>query len=62
MPDVEQNPLFLEQIIESTFDALSENESFDQETLGRLRELASSSGLTNFEHIVEALVSGDKVR
>ena len=59
MPDEEQSSLFLEQIIESTFEALSENEAFDEETLGRLRKLASSSGLTSFEGIVEALVSGE---
>ena len=59
MPDEEPSSLFLEQIIESTFEALAENETFDEETLGRLRELASSSGLTNFERIVEALVSGE---
>ena len=59
MPDEEPSSLFLEQIIESTFKALAENETFDEETLGRLRELASSSGLTNFERIVEALVSGE---
>ena len=59
MPDGEQSSLFIEQIIESTLEALSENEAFDEETLGRLRELASSSGLTNFERIVEALVSGE---
>ena len=58
MPDEEQSSLFLDQIVESTFEALSENKAFDEETLGRLRELASSSGLTNFEPIVEALVSG----
>ena len=57
MPDEEQSSLFLEQIIESTFEALSENETFDEETLDRLRELASSSGLTSYERIVEALVS-----
>ena len=59
MPDEEQSLLFLERIIESTLEALSENETFDEETLGRLRELASSSGLTNFERIVESLVSGE---
>ena len=59
MSDEEQGSPFLEQIIESTFEALSENEAFDEETLGRLRELASSSGLANFERIVEALVSGE---
>ena len=59
MPDEEQSSLFLERIIESTFEALSRNEAFDEETLGRLRKLASSSGLTNFERIVEALVSGE---
>ena len=30
MPDEEQSSLFLEQIIESTFEALSENETFDE--------------------------------
>ena len=59
MPDKKQNSVFLEQIIESTLEALSENGAFDKKTLGRLRELASSSGLTNFERIVEALVSGE---
>ena len=60
MLDEEQGSLFLEQIVESTFEALSENETFDEKTLGRLRELASSSGLTNFERIVEALVNGEE--
>lgn len=58
MPDKEQNSQFLDQIIESTFKALSENETFDEETLDRLKGLSSSSGLTNFELIVEALVRG----
>ena len=57
MLDEEQSSLFLEQIIETTLEALSENDAFDEETLGRLRKLANSSGLTNFERIVEALVS-----
>ena len=60
MPNEEQSSLFLEQIIESTLEALSVNETFDEETLVRLRELASSTGLTNFADIVEALVSGER--
>lgn len=57
MPDEEQGSQFLEQIIESTFESLTENKAFDEETLGRLRKLASSSSLTSYERIVEALVS-----
>ena len=58
MPDKEQSSLFLEQISESTFEALSENEAFDEESLGRLRKLASSSGLTDERRVVEALSKG----
>ena len=36
MPDEEQSSHFLEQIIESTLQALSENDSFDEEPLGSL--------------------------
>ena len=60
MSDKEQSSLFLEEILECTFEALSGNEAFDEETLGRLKKLASSSGLTEFEGIVQALVSGEE--
>ena len=59
MPDGEQSSQFLEQIIETTLEALSENASFDEETLVRLRGLVASSDLTNYERIVEALGNGD---
>ena len=60
MPGEEQSSQFLEQIIESTLGALSENDAFDEETLSRLRELVASSDLTKYERIVEALDSGEK--
>ena len=59
MPDKEQSSQFLDQIIESTLQALSENNSFDEETLGRLRGLVALSDLTRYERVVEALSSGD---
>ena len=59
MPDEEQSSHFLEHIIESTLQALSENDSFDEETLARLRVLVASSDLTKYERVVEALSSGD---
>ena len=59
MPDEEQSSHFLEQITESTLQALSENDSFDEETLARLRVLVASSDLTKYERVVGALSSGD---
>ena len=44
MPDGEQSSQFLEQIIETTLEALSENASFDEETLVRLRGLVRFIG------------------
>ena len=55
MPDEGQTSQFLDQIIERTLQALSENPDFDEETLARHKELAGSSDLTDFEKVVAAL-------
>ena len=49
---------FVDQIIEKTLQAISESPSFDDETLSRLKELATSTGLTNDQKVVEALSTG----
>ena len=59
MPAEDHSSQFLEQIIESTLQALSESDSFDEDTLARLRGLTASSDLTTYERVVEALSSGD---
>ena len=59
MPDESQTSQFVDQIIECTLQALSENPAFDDETLVRLRELAGTSGRADFEKVVEALSAGD---
>ena len=59
MPDEEQSSQFLEQIIEATLEALSENAAFDEETLARLRGVVASADLTKYERIVEALGNGE---
>ena len=58
MPVEGQTPQFVDQIIEKTLQAISENPSFDDETLTRLKELAKSTGLTNDQRVVEALSTG----
>ena len=58
MPVEGQPPQFVDQIIEKTLQAISENPSFDDETLIRLKELAKSTGLTNDQRVVEALGTG----
>ena len=55
MPDEGQTSQFVDQIIERTLQVLSENPDFNDETLTRLKELAGSSGLTDFEKVVAAL-------
>ena len=55
MPDEGQTSQFVDQIIERTLEVLSENPDFDEETLARLKELADSSDLTDFEKVVAAL-------
>ena len=60
MPDEGQTSQFVDQIIECTMQTLSENPAFDDETLARLKELAGSSGLTDFEKVVEALSVGEE--
>ena len=55
MPDEGQTSQFVDEIVERTLRALSENPAFDDETLARLRELAGASGLTAFEKVVAAL-------
>ena len=52
MPDEGQTSQFVDQIIERTLQALSENPDFDEETLARVKELAGSSDLTDFEKVV----------
>lgn len=58
MSDEGQTSQFVDQIIEKTLQALSENPSFDDETMSRLRELANSTSLTNDQRVVEALSTG----
>ena len=58
MSDEGQTSQFVDQIIEKTLQALSENPFFDDETLSRLKELANSSGLTNDQRVVDALSAG----
>ena len=58
MSDEGQTSQFVDQIIEKTLEALSENPSFDDETLSRLSELANSTSLTNDQRVVEALSTG----
>ena len=55
MPDEDQSSQFVDEIVECTLQALSENPAFDDVTLTRLRELAGVSGLASFEKVVEAL-------
>ena len=55
MPDAGQTSQFVDQIIERTLEVLSENPDFDEETLARLKELAGSSDLTDFQKVVSAL-------
>ena len=58
MCDEGQTSQFVDRIIERTLQELSENPLFDDEALNRLKELASSSGLTNDQRVVEALSKG----
>lgn len=55
MPDEDQSSQFVDEIVECTLQALSENPAFDDVTLTRLRELAGVSELASFEKVVEAL-------
>ena len=59
MPDEGQTSQFVDQIIERTLQVLSENPDFDDKTLARLKELAGSSGLTDFEKVVAALSTAE---
>ena len=54
-PNEEQESTFLNQILEQVFDALSDNNSFDDATIMRLRELAKSKELGDVENVVTAL-------
>ena len=60
MPNEIQTYQFIDEIMECTLQALSENPAFDDETLVRLKELAGSSGLKNFEIVLEALSAGEE--
>ena len=56
----EEHPFpFIDQIVEHTLEGLSGHPAFDCETLRRLKQLAESTGLTNFQQIVEALSTGE---
>lgn len=55
MPEEDQKSQFLIQIIEQTLKVLSESPAFDNETLRSLEELAKSSGLTDYQRVVESL-------
>ena len=60
MPDKGQTSQFVDDIVERTLQAISKNPAFDDETLARLKELASASGLADFEKVVEALSAGEE--
>ncbi|MDP2948806.1 MAG: hypothetical protein Q8P22_04645 [Chloroflexota bacterium] len=49
------SPALAEQIVVQAFEALAQHNEFDAETIARLRELAKSSGLTEWERVVSAL-------
>ena len=51
---------FVDQIVRQTLEALSERPEFDDDTLDRLRELAATSELINFEKVVAALNNGER--
>ena len=51
----EQESSFLNQILTQVFDALSDNDKFDNATIVRLRELAKSKELGDVEKVVAAL-------
>ena len=59
MSDEGQTSQFVDEIVECTLQALSENPAFDDATLARLRELASAPGLAEFRKVVEALSTGE---
>ena len=46
---------FVDQIIEHTLQALSNDPAFDDEVLRRLKALAEASGLIDHQQVVEAL-------
>ena len=46
---------FVEQIIDQVLKRLTENSSFDTETLTHLRELSKSNGLVKYKQVVSAL-------
>ncbi len=46
---------FVEQIIDQVLKSLTENSSFDTETLARLHELSKSNGLVKYDQVVSAL-------
>ena len=55
MSEAMDNSQFLDAILERVFDAVSEHGSFDQESVNRLKDLARSGDLTDFNRIVDAL-------
>ncbi len=58
MSNEEIHSEFVEEIIERTLQALSNNGEFDEETLARIRELAGSPDLIDYEKLVDALGGG----
>ena len=59
MPNGEVMSQFIDEIIERTLEALSEHPEFDDDTLGRLRQLADSSGLAISDDVADVLSSGE---
>ena len=51
---------FVNQIVEKTFEALANRDEFNDETMGRLRDLAEAKGLSKFESVVHALVGDEE--
>lgn len=49
------SPALAEQIVAQALEVLVQHNQFDAETIARLRELAKSGGLTEWERVVSAL-------
>ncbi len=54
MPDQEVKPI-AEQIVEDLFNRLEKSESYDEATLAKLKEVASSGKLTSYKAIISAI-------
>ena len=54
MPDQEVKPI-AEQIVDDLFNRLEKSESYDEATLAKLKEVASSGKLTSYKAIIGAI-------